>query len=328
VTEVAAPDSPQPSSKSAAPRTSLLELWAPIAALTAGFAYIIGFLVVNAHLERYTVLEFQPVRARYFSAALLFFVLTAVPALMQFGVLELNSEWVRKSRIKKRAWHQSVVAYSMLGILFFLSYVMIVVFLMTVMVKGSLALSFTSVAYWLLLLIGVAVARFIIKEVSSRLRSQHLRSYREVDSTDLFGLAFLVVLPAMQAAYFGTAIYPLVRPGFGGGGGWLVDAPLHSDSVPAHLRSLLSAPVAVVDRSDKFVRVVACGTRPGSSENFIAAEVSRDAISALYVREVIAISEFINRCPSSRPSNTSRPSQPRSPLSPPTMQKGTPRGPL
>jgi hypothetical protein len=321
MTEAATPGLPQPPNEIAPARTNLLELWAPVAALTVGLAYVVGFVVVNSHLERYAVLEFQPVRARYFSAAFLFLVLTGIPSLLLATAFQLNRELVERDRLNRTGRGKAIRNYVDVAALFFMSHIVFVVMLTTVMVKRSLAFSWAPFVYWLLMLIGIAATRSLLKDTDPLRTFRHLRTHARA-SNELFGLSLLVIFPLIQAVLFGSTIFPLLSPGYGGGGAWLVDAPLHSDSVPRQLRSLLSAPVAVVDRSDKFVRVVACETREGKSDKFIAAEVERDAISALYVREVITLPEFISRCSENRPA-----SQPRTPAISPTTHTGTPKGP-
>jgi len=80
------------------------------------------------------------------------------------------------------------------------------------------------------------------------------------------GVAVHALLMVTAAATFGATIYPSIRPQFGGGAvleGYVLLKP----GVPQELRNMLGTePLPFVDLDDRFLYVVACGRKGGSTK--------------------------------------------------------------
>jgi hypothetical protein len=233
--------------------------------LTHAFAglYVIGFIVSNVHFAQYQLLRFELLRSRYLAAGLLFFVLSAVPAGFEiFLSVALRSTadstvgFSTPGRILRETevWAMGcghAVAFSALGLMLY----SVLAVQISLPSRSWLALA----AYFAMTgLISWYLGDFFFATAAVPAGHSQVWPSTRLAQSIWAPVVWLVALPAA----FGKLVYDTVRPEFGGGAVWVARVAWRETAPPA-VRGLAPGIVAVVDRNDATLTLLACNPPTG-----------------------------------------------------------------
>ena len=238
---------------------------AGLLALSAATLYCVGYVVANVHYARYELVRLELFRARYVGAALLFASLALIPGYVGWRA----GGWFRFEDIREK-WFQKVPRFGpavpsklmrqVLALRMMVLGAGVVAVLMWVILRytavgdvpfGWLA-GWVFVVQWPFATAGSLWTKIRFSNVPAR---SHFTAVRA-------GFVFFCVIGT--AAMFGRGIYPYISPAFGGGLGEVARIYWKAGTVPNDLEAALSRPVALLDRDDLIVDVVACTDQAGS----------------------------------------------------------------
>jgi hypothetical protein len=232
---------------------------AGLLALSAATLYCVGYVVANVHHERYELVRPELFRARYLGAALLFASLALIPGYAGWWVgdwfrfQDIREKWFEKlprfgPPVPSKFMRQSIALGLMVAAAGVLAAVMWGILRFTGI--GNVPLEW--VAGW------AFVVQWPFATSSSlwtKIRFSKVPAWSHVTAVRA-GFVFFCVIG--MAGMFGRGIYPYISPAFGGGLGAVVRIYWKSGAVPADLEAALSRPVALLDRDEQLVDVVAC----------------------------------------------------------------------
>lgn len=284
---------------------NLLRVLAEHWVLVIAVAYILGFIVVNAHLAEYHIPEVELIRARYLAAALLLVAVSVIPALagawITQDVLLSGDHWLRKAAIG--------LVITLIGYTLWWQPIQMLA------VPHGFAWNWRAMLYFGTVVSLVVATPMIVPAAGGRKEHKTVTQRTRTVSKPLAAVPLAVGWVA-AVTLFGTMVYPYLKPGLGGGGVSLgslyLDPALQSDSV----LKKLSFPVAVVDRDDKLLKLVACSSSGGKDTTVLRLEIPRDKVLRLRVDGTSTAPDYINSCrrrrtprppPRSEPASTALP---------------------
>lgn len=299
------PGNPTPTSPTLTSRLPILDSYAAYGAVTLALLYVIGFTVVNSELEAFEVLEFQLVKSRYFAAALLFLSVTSYPiALALYWAQSIRHLF---SKCEARYHHTKtlfrMIFITVLAIFAWTAFMQTLVVSRAPLLKllppmEAIALTSYEVRIPALYCMITAVLSLLLAPLWAGMTKLTRKEY---DIPDRNAMKLLIVALTLGAAvlsawYFGRTAFPYIRPGFGGGAGWVVETYATQDSLPVPIRTFMSAETVMLDRDEHYARLLRCRPAATDAEPFFTLEVPRPVIAGLSVKRLIAISEFAKLC--------------------------------
>jgi hypothetical protein len=260
--------------------------------LTAGATvlYVIGFVVANAYRSRYEIVRFEPFRGRYAAAGLLFATVALIPGFFGWNV----GAWYRMGEVKEKTRglrpgklkRQLISAFAVpVGCCF------------SAILTWSLLQSAVvgHVALWWLAVFALPVESAFATSGSfvTKMRLSRLSWWSQL-SRERMGAVFFLTIAA--AAVFGAGVYPHISPAFGGSAAALARVELKPSSVSAVLEAAFRRPVAVIDRDEQLIDVVACTDSSASIVHSVS--VPSTSVQAVILHGLIALPEAEHRlCP-------------------------------
>lgn len=211
--------------------TALLWVGGATAAATS-IAYVLGFVVVSAYLNRHGVTSFKIVRARHLAAGVLFLVYLAVPVLTGIAIRG------DVARMGLSSWPSAVLFAALDLSIGFLAWDLL---LWTTCVDERFMSDGWDSVYFTLLAFVSAYGADVV-ESGSHLLAVNPETVVQIISITVGLLAALL--------FFSYHLYGRVRSDVGGGAAWVVQLTVEESEVPPPVREILRTPVLMVDRSD------------------------------------------------------------------------------
>lgn len=244
-----------------------------------GFLYTVGFLVTNTHRALYQPVHVEIFEARYFGAALLYSVFTAVPVMI--GVYAMRE--VKKGEADAnldRLLRWVGFTFVLLAMLFLL--------IRPPYQEPGFQILLHSVAPGLgyCLLIALGTFAFFLHRAGARAEQDEKDEEHFRLSAEILGL-FIVFL--FSTFYFGGMVYPRVSPAFGGGAQWIASVELKN---PIGARYTVADSVMILDNSQGFQTVLSCVADGGQHSSQVLA-FPNTSIDVLHYGRVASSSAYI-----------------------------------
>lgn len=260
-------------------------------AAVVGCSYVLGFIVVNAHVGRFRPLEYELLEARYLAASLLFVTLTAPPAvmtLMLIGRLKTPPWGPARHWPKWRIWAaRSVLCAAVLVLGFYLWELT----LETAAIAPRFARTRDAVGY-LVFAIGICLGReaWVMIRANEAV-PEHPRNL-DLDRFNMNALTAVMVLSLVLQ--FSSSIFPNLKPELGGGGAWVARVVPEAGALPADVAARLSPDVVILEAGDDYLTLLLCPAKPGDALE--PAVVARSRFTLVSVSGVIAARQLGTRC--------------------------------
>lgn len=264
-------------------------------AASAASLYLLGFVIVNTHYGTYHIVDYDLFRAQYIAAALVFLFVTVIPAGAGAALpfLWQNMQHEQTARVHRMVVPIVVsVLVGFVGLLTFFQFLEHVALLPMHRSEMRRVYSWQTAAYFGITFLSTGV----ISSTSLRLDRTLARSSeaRTLEIPFVFMLAG--ALPLAVVVQFALSVYPLIRPGFGGGAVWIATTTPRSALVSAGALGTPAPEVIVLNRDANFMRLLVCYITPNSPGNLRALEIPRAKVDVLDVGTAGTIEEFMNRC--------------------------------
>jgi hypothetical protein len=134
------------------------------------------------------------------------------------------------------------------------------------------------------------ILKFRLRDSSGRVSLAGITADSAIDLI-VHGFALLSL-----AAWFGSSIYPNLKPSYGGGGVWIATLAPPSVLTIVDAKGEPERKVAVVDRDTDFTRLLVCYTDGSGGGSVEKIEVDRQKLDYLHVMSTSTVQQFADDC--------------------------------
>lgn len=257
-----------------------------------GCSYILGFIILNAHLGRFRPLEFELLEARYLAAALLFFATTVPSAAIILLVAAISR---LPPRGRARTWPgwklQSVSALLVvMGVV--MGYCVWYFTLTTAAIPNDFNMTREGLGHYAwtaFVCVMWAIWLIIRRHDPPREDARHL------DPEPIGIGAMMAVLIVSVILNFATNVFPNLEPELGGGGAWVARVVPEPDALPADLAARVSPETIILEANDSDFTLLLCPTTAGDDQ-MEPVVIARSKFAAVSVVDVVAATQMKKRC--------------------------------
>jgi hypothetical protein len=226
--------------------------------LALGLLYAVGFVVANAHFGRYELPRIELLRARYLAAAALFLLCSAIPfATGLFLSRSLRSRAPGGGPVERGLVLTETEAFAMGAETFWTWVLGALGFYLLIVTRFAVTVTTAPGAITLYFMAAVMASWQVCDSLVGGSASESSQAW---PSAVLPQRVILVcVWSILLMSLFTVFVYPAIKPELGGGAVWKARLIWRTDA-DSVARSAASGIVAIVDRDQNDVAVIACSS--------------------------------------------------------------------
>jgi hypothetical protein len=251
-----------------------------------GLLYALGFVVANAHFGRYELPRIELLRARYLAAAVLFLFCSAIPlATGAFLSRSLRTRAPGDGPIERGLVLKETEAWAM-GRESFWGWVLGALGFHLLLVTRFAVNATSAFGFVALYFVAAAMASWQVCDyLMGGAASESSQAWPSVIKPQR--LILVSVWGILLTSLFTAFVYPVIIPELGGGAVWKAQLSWRVDS-DSTARSAASGIVAIVDRDETSVAVLAC-SRSGAPD---VLSIATEDVRSIRLGERVPLSSF------------------------------------
>jgi hypothetical protein len=251
-----------------------------------GLLYVFGFIVANVHFGKYELPRVELLRARYLAAALLFVLCSAIPfatgAFLSRALRTARSgDGPRRRDLKlgeTEAWAMGPA---------FVTALLLAIGIQALLISEVSLSSFAAPGQNALYFIAVTTFAWQLGDSilgGDASDDAQLWPSIRIQKRVINACLWVILVPAI----FSVFVYGSIRPELGGGAVWKAQLSWRA-TVDSTVRSDASGIVAIVDRDDRTVSVLACAPKGPPVPTLIPLE----DVASIRLGELVSASSFL-----------------------------------